>query len=135
MKMTWTLFGMSFCYFVFVGPIFCCAILEIKGTVNLGCFILYWFQVYKVKKDLYFKLTVLVHHQLCNLCSQMWTVQESIHSVSQDNITLVVWEEDCNSDIKEEKNLFFCLCDFSSSENEKITQYTRDNFSCPTNQE
>ena len=45
MKMTWTLFGMSFCYFVFVGPIFCCAILEIKGTVNLGCFILYWFQV------------------------------------------------------------------------------------------
>merc|ERR1712133_22575 len=44
MKMTWTLFGMSFCYIVFVGPIFFCSIFMITGNVNLGCFILYWFQ-------------------------------------------------------------------------------------------
>ena len=45
MKMTWTLFGMSFCYIVFVGPIFFVSVLGIADETNLACFILYWFQV------------------------------------------------------------------------------------------
>ena len=45
MKMTWTLFGMSFCYVIFVAPIFFCSIFNILGDWNLICFILYWFQV------------------------------------------------------------------------------------------
>ena len=43
--MTWTLFGMSFCYIVFVGPIFFVSVLGIADETNLACFILYWFQV------------------------------------------------------------------------------------------
>ena len=43
--MTWTLFGMSFCYIVFVAPIFLCSIFKILGDWNLICFMLYWFQV------------------------------------------------------------------------------------------
>ena len=45
MRMTWTLFGMSFCYIVFVGPIFFVSVLGIADETNLACFILYWFQV------------------------------------------------------------------------------------------
>ena len=43
--MTWTLFVMSFCYIVFVGPIFLVSVLDITHEANLVCFILYWFQV------------------------------------------------------------------------------------------
>ena len=50
MKMTWTLFGMCFCYIVFVAPIVLCTLLEVqgegwRGNVNLVCFIVYWLQV------------------------------------------------------------------------------------------
>ena len=45
MRMTWTLFGMSFCYVVCVAPIYVCSVLNIPGDKNLVCFILYWFQV------------------------------------------------------------------------------------------
>jgi len=49
MKMTWTLFGMCFCYIVFVAPIVLCTLLEVqgegwRGNVNLVCFIVYWLQ-------------------------------------------------------------------------------------------
>ena len=36
--MTWTLFGMSFCYIVFVGPIFFVSVLGIADETNLACF-------------------------------------------------------------------------------------------------
>merc|ERR1712078_649819 len=35
---------MSFCYIVFVGPIFFVSVLGIADGTNLACFILYWFQ-------------------------------------------------------------------------------------------
>merc|ERR1719422_1631262 len=35
---------MSFCYIVFVGPIFFVSVLGIADETNLACFILYWFQ-------------------------------------------------------------------------------------------
>ena len=57
MKMTWTLFVMSFCYIVFVGPIFLVSVLDITHEANLFCFILYWFQVKnKAGESLYLPL-------------------------------------------------------------------------------
>ena len=50
MKMTWTLFVMSFCYIVFVGPIFLVSVLDITHEANLFCFILYWFQVKTIQE-------------------------------------------------------------------------------------
>ena len=43
-KMTWTLIGISFCYLVFVGPIYICTLFSINFQPNLICFILYWLQ-------------------------------------------------------------------------------------------
>ena len=42
--MTWTLLGISFCYLVFVGPIYICTLFSINYQPNLICFILYWLQ-------------------------------------------------------------------------------------------
>ena len=42
--MTWTLIGISFCYLVFVGPIYICTLFSINFQPNLICFILYWLQ-------------------------------------------------------------------------------------------
>ena len=42
--MTRTLLGISFCYLVFVGPIYICTLANIHGQPNLICFILYWCQ-------------------------------------------------------------------------------------------
>ena len=61
--MTWTLFGISFCYVVFVGPIFACSMFNILGDWNLICFILYWFQVIYIILEcfiicLFFKYTL-----------------------------------------------------------------------------
>ena len=44
-KMTWTLFGMSFGYILFVAPIFLCNIFDAVGSLNLVCYMLYWCQV------------------------------------------------------------------------------------------
>ena len=57
-RMTWTLFGISFCYVVFVGPIFACSMFNILGDWNLICFILYWFQV-KSSKTLEIVISLL----------------------------------------------------------------------------
>ena len=42
--MTWTLIGISFCYLIFVCPIYMCTIFTIQEEPSLICFILYWFQ-------------------------------------------------------------------------------------------
>ena len=52
--MTWTLFGMSFCYIVFVGPIFFVSVLGIADETNLACFILYLSEL--IPCEMYFKL-------------------------------------------------------------------------------
>ena len=43
-RMTWTLIGISFCYLIFVGPIYMCTMFTIQDWPNLICFSLYWFQ-------------------------------------------------------------------------------------------
>ena len=45
-KMTWTLFGMSFCYIICVAPIVVANVIGyVDSTIYLLSFILYWFQV------------------------------------------------------------------------------------------
>ena len=45
-KMTWTLFGMSFCYIICVAPIVLASVIGyVDSTIYLLSFILYWFQV------------------------------------------------------------------------------------------
>ena len=45
-KMTWTLFGMSFCYIICVAPIVLASVIGyVDSTIYLLSFILYWFQI------------------------------------------------------------------------------------------
>ena len=43
-RMTRTLFGLCFCYVIFVGPIVIATLFDFGRTWNLICFVVYWMQ-------------------------------------------------------------------------------------------